>query len=347
MTLKKNVYVVFTEYQFLQALNIATSVYNSSTFINSIYLLRNGKRLQGIDPNKIFGIDNIKVHLLDFESPKKFIDLIFKEKPNHFLFFQSISAINIYMAYTLSKKGVEISLGPDGYGTYANFNKKHHFLSIIKDSLKENYYLFKNNLFHGKIHQFDYYSYGYHKFINNLWITHPDQFVHQSKNKVNILKLPEFNKKCIEFISSCFNFNFDFPKEDVIYFFNQPLWSALAEKEYQFLSEVVANFPEKNIIIKLHPLTDVKTKFKYQQIERVQIIESQVPAEVLLLSLNNCIVFSGWSTALITENTTCNYYFNYPIYKDLNDSILNQIDFVLLNHIKMIASPQEMKFPNE
>jgi hypothetical protein len=57
-------------------------------------------------------------------------------------------------------------------------------------------------------------------------------------------------------------------------------------------------------------------------------------------------VFSGWSTVLITENSSCNYYFNYPIYKDLNDKILSQIEILALNHITFINSPEEMQFPN-
>jgi hypothetical protein len=49
---------------------------------------------------------------------------------------------------------------------------------------------------------------------------------------------------------------------------------------------------------------------------------------------------------LTTENKSCNYYYNYPIFKKMNDSILNQIEIVPLNHIKMVVSPEEMHFPN-
>jgi hypothetical protein len=178
-------------------------------------------------------------------------------------------------------------------------------------------------------------------------MTHPEQYKHHSKNQVNILKLPEFNKDCIEIISKCFNFKEEFPTEDVIYFFNQPLWSSLPKIEFNFLKEVITTFPERKIILKLHPLTSDKMKTKYKNLDGLQLIESSVPAEVLLLRLNNCVVFSGWSSVLITENKNCNYYFNYPIYKELNDPILNQINIILLDHIRIVNSPEEMKFPDE
>ena len=86
-------------------------------------------------------------------------------------------------------------------------------------------------------------------------------------------------------------------------------------------------------------------KKKYRKLKRVQLIESDVPAEIILLNLHNCIVYSGWSTVLITENSNCNYYFNYPFYKKSGHRNLNQLHIPALNHITMTESPAEMKFP--
>src|SRR5690606_8672804 len=120
------------------------------------------------------------------------------------------------------------------------------------------------------------------------------------------------------------NFNASFPTDDVIYYFNQPLWTELVDKEFDFLKGVLNSFPDKVIILKLHPLSSEKTKKMYRSMTGLQIIESSVPAEVILLSLKNCIVFTGWSSILITENKSCNYYFNYPIYKESNLSFFDQ-----------------------
>jgi hypothetical protein len=346
MIIKKNVYLVLTEYQFLQAVNIATGVYQADEYINVIYLVRNGNRLRGIDANKPMNIDNTQIQVLDGNSPKEITNRILDEKPDHFLFFQEGSAINTYLGHKLAKKGTVISLGPDGYQVFAKFNKRLRLLTFIKDTFMGNKYLFKNKLYSSAVLPFDYYTYGNNKFINNLWITHPEQYIHRAKNKVTILKLPDFSNECISFIAECFNFVEDFPLENVIYFFNQPLWANLINTDFNFIERVLKHFPDKKLIVKLHPLTTSETKLRYEQLKQVSIIISPVPAEVLLLKLKNCIVFTGWSSVLITENKTCNYYFNYPIYKKIDNPNVKQIEILALKHITMINRPDEMKFPN-
>jgi hypothetical protein len=342
----KNVYLVLTEYQYLQALNISTSAYSGPDFINKIYLVRNGRRLMGIDNQKHLTLDNVETIILDRKKPIEVASRIIEENPNHFFIFQGNSALNVFIADKLASKGCEISLGPDGYGAYNVFNKDYPILTLIKDSYKANIYLFKNRLFSGKIHHFDYYKYGSQRFINNIWLTHPKQYTHRAKNKVNLLQLPDFNQNCLDFIKNCFDFDESFPVEDVIYYFNQPFWPELIEIEFAFLAGVLANFPDKRLVVKLHPLTSDLMKIRYQELDRVQIIESTVPAEVLLLSLKNCIVFTGWSSVLLTENRKCNYYFNYPIYKKSNLKILNKSNIIVLDHITLVDKPDLMQFPN-
>ena len=187
MSFKNNIYVVLTEYQFLPAVNIATGIYNDPEILNIIYIIRRGTRLMTIDSNKNWDFSNIQIIFLDEKKPFEIAEIILEKNPSHFLFFQGGYALNVYLAYKLSRRGAEISLGPDGYGPYAVFNKKFHLLSLIIDSFKQNKFLFKNNLFNGKFHLFDYYKYGNLKFIKNLWITHPDQYKHRANNKPNIL----------------------------------------------------------------------------------------------------------------------------------------------------------------
>lgn len=346
MEKKINAFLVLTEYQFLQAVNIATGVYKSDDFINIIYLVRNGDRLNGIDSKIPMLINNITVEVLDHLTAALISKKILNLMPDHFIIFQEGDALNTYLGHHLARMGTKISLGPDGYKTYVKFNKRLKFLSIINDSVKQNIYLIKNNLYSAKIHPFDYYSYGYSKFINNLWVSHPEQYIHRAKNKLTISKLPDFNCECVEFITKCFNFNENFPLENVIYYFNQPLWGDLIAADFKFIEDVLKYFPSNRLIVKLHPLTTPEVKLKFQELRNVVIIESSVPAEVLLLKLKNCIVFTGWSTVLITENKSCNYYFNYPIYTTINDYRLRQVDIIALKHIKMISNPSEMKFPS-
>lgn len=345
MKIKKYVYVVQTEYQFLQSVNLALNKYDDDCYSNIIYVLRCGKRLSGLDLN-CSSQQKLQIHLLENQSPRNIADTILSEDAAHFLIFQGNSPINVFLATVFSKRGVEVSLGPDGYSMYAVYKKEHSFITLIKDSIEANLYLLKNKLFSGKIHRFDYYKYGNHNFIDNLWVTHPKKYVHQADNNVNILKLPDLNKKCIEFVEDCFKFNENFPIEDAIYYFNQPLKPELIEAEMIFLKDVLKKFSNKKIILKLHPLTPKYSLQLYQKLDRLQIIESSAPAEILLIKLKNCIVFTGWSTVLMMENSRCNYYFNYPIYKNTNVKSIRQSDMIILDHITLVDKPELMEFPN-
>lgn len=347
MSEKRNIYIVLTEYQFLQSVNISINKYSSDEYINKIYVVRNGIRLMGLDENKKMRLDNLQVYILENKKPKEIVGFILNENPDHFFIFQANSPINVFLGYTLAKKNVEISLGPDGYSLYNIYNKEHAFFSLVKDSVYANLFLIKNMLFRGKVYRFDYYKYGNQKFINNIWVTHPEQYIHQTKYKTEIIRLPDFNQKTLEFVRSCFDYNESFPTENVIYYFGHSYVPELIKAEFDFLNGVLDNFPKNDIIVKLHPRASKEYKELFQSIERIKIIESTVPAEIIIASLKNCIVFSMMSSVLMMENKSCNYYFNYPIYKNSNYDLLDQSEIIVLDHIKLIDKPELMRFPNE
>src|SRR5690606_36906185 len=105
-----------------------------------------------------------------------------------------------------------------------------------------------------------------------------------------------------KFIKEIFNYQDDFPVRDAIYFFNQPMFPELQDLEHNFLLDVQRKFPDRHIILKLHPLTTDEMKQKYSSMDNISLIKLDFPAELILLSLRNCIVYSGWSTVLITYN---------------------------------------------
>ena len=345
MSVTKNVYIVFTEYQLLQALNICTGRFNNAEFLNIVYIVRQGRRMKGIIKDKNYNSTTINFKFCDQELPKTLVEMLISEKPNHFFMFQDTTALNIMLGRRMANLGIEVSLGPDGYGSYEDLKKRFEFLSRIKTTFMHVNYLVKNNLFSGKI---DFYNYTYasHKFIDNVWVTHPDEFVHRGRNKVKIEKLPELNSECLTLIKKLFSFNTNFPTRDVIYFFNQPLWNTLLDVEYNFLEDVIEQFPNNKVILKLHPLTSQEMKDRYKSLGKLEVLDGDFPAEILISSLQNCIVYSGWSTVLITENTSCNYYFNYPVFKKTEHPIMKQINIHPLKHISMVEAVSEMKFPN-
>lgn len=340
----KNVYVVFTEYQLLQAVNIASGIKKSENEANIIYIIRAGRRMMTIDKEKNHDVNNITFKFLDNFSAKQIERELLIEKAEHFFLFQNTTAITVHLGQIMFNRGAKVSLGPDGYGAYGHFNKRFKILSILKQSVTNNIFLLKNKLVSGKVHVFNY-KYGAKKFITNIWVTHPDQYIHEGTNNINVLKLPELGASCVDIMKNLFSFNVDFPTNDTIYFFNQPVWNTLLDVEYNFLVNVIEQFPDNKVVLKLHPLTSQMMKDRYKDLLNLEILDGDFPAEILISSLQNCIVYSGWSTVLITENKSCNYYFNYPVFKKTGHPIMKQINIQPLKHISMVEAASEMKFP--
>jgi len=347
--MKTNLFIVHTEYHLLLSIHIATEFYSIPDETNHIYLLKDNQRFK--TDTDVTNIDNIYFH--DIQSVAKSMETLKKIKCSRLFIFQENSIYNRYLAiyYKKNYKTI-ISLAPDGFKPYAVFNKSHEFLSTVKDTIKDYKLLFRSKLPLFEFHASEYYRYGSSRFIDEIWLAEPEMFnAKRNKAKGKLIEIPEFSDKSIERAGIYFKVKeTDFPiVENGIYYFNQPLWSdLLVNKEFEMLEEILSLHPDKKIISKLHPKTVPSTVERYKSYDRIQIVDSTVPAELFLLQLKNSIVFTGWSTVLLTNNPKCNSYFTWPIYRKLNDRLLSQISTIVEKpHIKMISGVDEMKFPNK
>lgn len=348
MKISKNVFLAHTEYHLMHSLSIAFSIYSSKENQNTVYYVKSSTRSQNLSNDLIKNFNNVELIILEDIEAKDYVVEILSLNIDRFIFFQAISIFNIYLCHHLKKRGTEVSLGPDGYVAYMVYQKKHEFLSMLKDSFLNYKKLFKQGLVLKKFYKIRYYRYGSYAFIDNLWLTHPNQYIHTASNKVNLLKLPTFSNQTIKTLESIFDFHLDLKTENTIFYFNQPFWTEkLVEREMKFLKDTQEIFKDITMVIKLHPLTPKATIELYKELPKVKIIISNAPAELILVKLNSCIVFSGWSTVLLTANKKCNYYFNYPVYKNCDAKAIDQSSFIDLDHINIITSPKEMHFPNE
>lgn len=341
-----NLFLVHTEYHLLMSIHIATTMHPQDYKNNLIYITKTQDRFQSAI--KIGKIKNITLKVLENISPADLIKTLRKIECERFFFFQEDSIYNCCLANYFRKKGVIICLGPDGYKPYAVYKKKHELLSMIRDTIEDYKKLCQNRimptLFQGSWH----YKYGSSRFIDKIYLTHP-VYLHEQNNprQLEVIKIPEFTEASIANAGLAFNCNqFNFPLVDnAIYYFNQPFKEKLVVEEFFFLEKLIAHFPNNAIYIKLHPLTTQAMKEKYLKLKDVKLIDIKVPAELFILSLKNAVLLTGWSTVLITENKSCNYYFNLPIYKNKGSKATDQSELTILPHIKLISSPWEIEFP--
>jgi hypothetical protein len=348
--LKINIFIAHTEYHFIQSLNIAMSYFKDGQYENQIHITKKDNRFENVIDPKLN--NNIKITFHIERNQSEIVQQILKLKNCHRLFFfQENSIYNRYIAYSLKKKhNTIVCLGPDGYKPYAIYNKKHETLSMIKDTFLDNFELYRNNLITNKIFKSENYRYGSTGFIDEVWLSEISSFdVVHNKTKSKIKQIKPFTVKSITAIKLYFE---KIPillkaKTKIILYFNQVYWTdELINKEMEFLNNLNLHF-NKIIYLKPHPATPIETIIKYKKIPNIEIVVSKLPAELFILDIKDSIIFSGWSTALITYNSTCNYYFNLPIYKNCGGKAIDQSKLTVLSHIKLINKPSEMEFPNE
>ncbi|KAF5067429.1 hypothetical protein DSECCO2_253490 [anaerobic digester metagenome] len=347
MRLKKNIYLVHTEYHLMLCLQIAHSYYSSEDFENCIHIDKIGERFKTIDISNCTG--NIKIYIHNDISKSDLVRKLVSQNCCRFFFCQENDIYNRYLAFKLKTIfKVTICLVQDGYKPYVIFQKKNEFLSIIKDSFIDQKRLILSNLLIFKFFKSDYYRYGSTDFLDEVWLTNVDMF-NSELNKCNakLISIPPFNQMSIKVIGKYFRFSDKILNEKVgiLFYLNQPFWTLeLVDREISFLKKLVENFG-KPIYLKLHPATSLESRRLYESINNMIIIDDKTPAEFYILEIKDSIIFSGWSSALITHNISCNYYFTLPIFRNCGAKSVDQSTLTIMPHIKLITEPKEMKFP--
>ena len=345
---KNNIFLAYTEFHLMMSVHIAVSCYNSDEYQNKIFYLK-GRRRFNIPMNHEVG-GNIIIERLDFEYEREAACYLKDMACDHFFFFQENSIFSRYLAHHFKKKNAVVALAEDGVKAYFHWNKNHEFLVAVKDTVNDYKQLFKSGLKMFKVYPSRYYKYGSTSSLDEIWLCYPDQCNLKFRKRLNIVSVPEIDRETIRLFSLLFCFNpsdYDLQKKSVLYLnqpFNNPL---MKEKEIAFLKELSGRFPGKDIVIKLHPLTPEDSIDGFRKIEGVKLLHSNIPAELFIAHMSDSIVFSGWSAALALNNPSCNFYFIYPIYEDINDKVLGQLNLRPLLHIRLVKRVSDINFPED
>lgn len=345
--MKINLFLAQTEYHLLQSVHLASTLYSEKDVENIIYIIQTEQRLNNIA--RIQTIDNIQFEYLKEISEKEKYQILKEIKCDRFIFFQEDSLFNCNLANYFKKNfNTVIGLGPDGYKPFVIYKKKHEILSMFRDTFEAYKRLIQNNILPTVLQWSQHYQYASSTFLDEIYLTNPKEFVYRKKfPKFDILRIPEFNEKSLYNAGIVFNLKENsFPVgEKGIYYFNQPFKEQLDGVEINFLKELIKMHPKTPIYIKLHPLTTDMKRNTYLNLKGISLIDSKIPAELFILNLKNSILFTGWSTVLITNNPSCNLYFNLPIYKNQGSKATDQSNLTVLPHISLVSKPSEMEFP--
>ncbi len=347
MSSKHIVYLAETEYHLMICINLALTKYSELDYENSIYYWVSENRLN----YQINEIPDFNGKLIPLHSSNRIamIKSLSVLQVNNFIFFQESNPLLRYLASILKRKGAFISLAPDGYKPYGFIKKKHEVISMVIDTWKSYRFLFSNKLYLANFELFWNYRYGSSCTIDEVLLHDPGLFNRNvNQTKALIARLPVWNKRTLELLPIIFGFERNIlpTTSRVLFYVNQPLWSeTLRDVEISILKKIGALFPDRQLMIKLHPHTSEKVIQQYKQLKHVYLIHNSLPAELFMIRLKNSIFISGWSAALLFEVTSNNYYYLYELFNKVEDKIMKQLNFVSFPHVHTVTSVDEIIFP--
>ncbi|MFN7491381.1 MAG: hypothetical protein ACK5RG_00570 [Cyclobacteriaceae bacterium] len=284
--------------------------------------LEDGKMTRFAFEKNLTAISSIKYVVLSFrEDDYKYNDYFNKcitefieEEYSDVIIFNNHLFIDVYISKYKKKQGSKIHLGPDGLKPFNSIRK-----ITPRWSLQRAYGFFRFILAN-RLRYFFYVpsiAYASLPWIDIVWVQRIDSFVNHFRKEVRLVDVlgSTMAKKTTNLFFN-FDVNIYLPRLDkVLFFANQPLPSQDAyNREIEVLTELKRKFAEYIFVVKFHPLTSMRHKADIRKLSDVSI-ETSVMAELLIASLNNSIVLSFWSAALLLDNQQCRFYWMHPILK--------------------------------
>ena len=245
-------------------------------------------------------IDNIKIlKNIDFDE---------------LIIFNEDNLLAIHFAQYFHRKSILVSLAQDGMKAYAKITKK----ALRYRSLRTlDYYKFcrKNKFNFEPI--FVNIAYGELKYIKKLYLSHPKSYENKYNKILKQVDLREDVIKLYEIILDSVNWDF---KRKTIFFTSSLLKynQKQIDVENKILNELSKKFIDYQYIIKLHPRASEKVRTYFnKEFKDWYLIKNQIPAEVYVYFLNECILFSAYSSIALFNKT--NYecfekFWLYPLY---------------------------------
>lgn len=347
---KKVVFFIHTEYHLLITINEIIRAYDDlERFSVKMYLIGiNHKRLRlnynfdGIHADVHFLMENVDLDKEITYEQKKTVRKLLDSPPDIFCFFQEMDTLCILLVEAYRSTHTEVHLYQDGLKPYVKL--KIHSLGLIKFTIKRNFWLFKNGYrYIDWLNPVYSNRYAYLRGIDKLFLTNPDGYDNWNKKdlaRINILNLSELELH----LSKVFRFNNSVIKDISILYLNQPMHYS-GDIEVEFLKKLVKKFPEKKVTIKLHPLTKKELVRRYKAIPQIQLLELDVPAELIIMKLKNAMIVSVSSTSLLFYTPENSYFYIRNLFKK-NIPRLKRYKLVGLpaNHVKMVNHFDELSF---
>lgn len=341
--MKKAVFFTYTEYHLLTSYIIQKEIANQYDLIK-IYAIASEKRLN-FDCN--YQSSNCEIISVKMDSAE-LVDIINKTinvGVEKVFIFNEDEPLMVYLMVKLKK--TKIALVQDGLKPYTKVNKKHEFISTIRNTISGYKSLFKFGLMLNSLYLFEIYKYASSKQITEIWLTNPESFDNKFNKFIKTIPVLSNENTKIE-LFNIFRLNSEKAlgyTSNVIFYVHQALpYDEFKVEEMNLLKDLRIKMGENcKMYIKIHPLANIDLKNSFVRELNAEIIENMIPAELYILQLKKSIVLSAWSTALLNNNLDCKFYYTMNL-MPWNFAIKQLNPYNPTQHIKTISSINQIIF---
>jgi len=318
---KKILIFVHTEYHLLLAINQILGIYNNPELYDIELLIRagGGKRLtqeldfSGLPVKASYFNEEVTINKTLSQPARTAIEDLLEKKPDVFIFFQEMDPLMVILAGQFAKNGVEVCLYQDGMKPYVHL--KFHSLGLLKHFHQQNVWMKKNGFpVESWLSPIWAKKYAHLKSVKKVYLTFPENYKNWNKKsleKIVFVPLPELNqalKKVFRWDEALLP-----EKENAIFYVNQPMHDD-GIFETEVLKKITESSNGRTLYVKLHPSTPEKKIKQYKKLANLQIIRSQIPAELFIMNLKRSLILSVNSTSMFINSPENRYFYLYKLF---------------------------------
>jgi hypothetical protein len=303
-------------------ISLIENYFSNSTQYHNTLLIRSKEGSNRFQHNFDWSYLSVEHHFLpvsertyNYNSElNQLLDQVLKREYSHYVTFLEHTALNYYLTGQLSKRDVKICLAPEGTRPYISINKTALF-SRLRFTF-ENYRFLTSQRLAWNHFQIISNKHGFLREISEIWIEYPEMYPNLNNRKIVQIDLFR-NLSAIETAQRFFGFNpeKELPtSKNIIFYINH--WFVINDLyfyELKIVKLIRKRYPDRPLLIKLHPNTPKFQVKAFKSLPDVTIIESTLPAELFILSISKSKIYSFWSAALMINNPVNEFFWMHSL----------------------------------
>lgn len=333
--MKNIVFIIHTEYHLIEAVSYILNEYHEGEYKPYIYRisLTDSHRLDrfSIQKEYIPAVYREIRYEYNYKFDKAFkncLEEIVTLSPDVLVIFDEGQYWYPYLLNRIKKEcSTTIVMAPDGTNVYYNddLSLEYRFKYFVH-SIQFNYTHHLLPPFIPVIHK---HHYAYTKEIDELWMEYTTSFNNFYKKKV--CQKPIYNSKLIrDTINRIFQYECKEANDKSVVLFDAPYSNDTIDHCVELLKWMKLRYPNYNYLIKLHPHASKYAIEAYKTLDFVSYLSNKYPAELYIQNMHGSIYFSVHSTAMLSYNPTCHYFWTSPMVfeKKINELLINPTEYI-------------------